>query len=47
MAEHMQALDSAAQVYLVDDRGEKKQAYNKKASDLRDQRKRQYGSPSK
>jgi tetratricopeptide (TPR) repeat protein len=48
-AEHMRALDSAAQVYdsmgQID--GEKKQAYNKKASDLRDQRKRQYGSPSK
>jgi hypothetical protein len=47
--EHVRALDSAAQVYdamgQID--AEKKQAYNGKAADLRNQRKRLYGSPAK
>ena len=47
--EHVRALDSAAQVYdamgQID--AEKKLAYNQKAADLRNQRKRLYGSPAK
>jgi len=47
--EHVRALDSAAQVY--DSMGqidaEKKVTYNQKAADLRNQRKRLYGSPAK
>jgi uncharacterized membrane protein YgcG len=45
----VRALDSAAQVY--DSMGqidaEKKVTYNQKAADLRNQRKRLYGSPAK
>ena len=47
--EHVRALDSAAQVYksMGEIDGEKKAAYNQKASDLMNQRKRLYGVPSK
>jgi len=47
--EHVRALDSAAQVYdamgQID--AEKKVTYNQKAADLKNQRKRLYGSPAK